>query len=83
MLPVASSGEFGEAGALIGYGADFHEMCKLAALFVDKILRGAKPAELPVDRANKFETVLNMKAAKTLGVSFPSLALLRADRIIE
>ena len=82
-LPVASSGEFGEAGALIGYGADFHEMCKLAALFVDKILRGAKPAELPVDRATKFETVLNMKAAKTLGVSFPSLALLRADRIIE
>jgi len=52
-------------------------------LFVDKILRGAKPAELPVDRATKFETVLNMKAAKTLGVSFPSLALLRADRIIE
>ena len=82
-LPVVSSGEFGEAGALIGYGADFHEMCKLAALFVDKILRGSKPADLPVDRATKFETVLNMKAAKTLGLSLPSLALLRADRVIE
>jgi putative ABC transport system substrate-binding protein len=82
-LPVVSSGEFGEAGALIGYGADFHEMCKLAALFVDKILRGAKPAELPIDRATKFETVLNMRAARTLGLSPPSLALLRADRVIE
>lgn len=83
LLPVASSGEFGEAGALIGYGADFHDMCRLAALFVDKILRGAKPADLPVDRATKFETVLNMKTAKTLGLPLPSLALLRADRIIE
>jgi putative ABC transport system substrate-binding protein len=83
LLPVASSGEFGEAGALIGYGADFHEMCKLAALFVDKILHGTKPADLPVDRATKFETVLNLKTAKTLGLSLPAFALLRADRIIE
>ena len=83
LLPVASSGEFGAAGALIGYGADFHEMCRLAALFVDKILRGAKPADLPVDRATKFETVLNLRAAKTLGLSIPPLALLRADRVIE
>lgn len=82
-LPVAASGEFGEAGALITYGADFHEMCRHAALFVDKILRGVKPADLPVDRATKFETVLNMKAAKTLSLSLPSLALLRADRVIE
>ena len=82
-LPVAASGEFAEAGALITYGADFHEMCRHAALFVDKILRGTKPAELPVDRATKFETVLNMRAAKTLGLSVPSLALLRADRVIE
>jgi putative ABC transport system substrate-binding protein len=82
-LPVASSGEFGEAGALITYGADFHEMCRHAALFVDKILRGIKPADLPVDRATKFETVLNIRAAKTLGLSIPSLTLLRADRVIE
>jgi putative ABC transport system substrate-binding protein len=82
-LPIASSGEFGEAGALITYGADFHEMSRHAALFVDKILRGVKPAELPVDRATKFETVLNMRTAKMLGLSVPPLALLRADRVIE
>ena len=82
-LPIASSGEFGEAGALIAYGADFHEMCRHAALFVDKILRGIKPADLPVDRATKFETVLNLRVAKTLGVSVPPMALLRADRVIE
>jgi putative ABC transport system substrate-binding protein len=82
-LPIASSGEFGEAGALIAYGADFHDMCRRAALFVDKILRGVKPANIPVDRATKFETVLNMRAAKTLGLSVPPLASLRADRIIE
>jgi putative ABC transport system substrate-binding protein len=68
---------------LIAYGADFHDMCRRAALFVDKILRGVKPANLPVDRATKFETVLNMRAAKTLGLSVPPLVLLRADRIIE
>jgi putative ABC transport system substrate-binding protein len=83
LLPVASSGEFAETGALIGYGVDFHEMCKLAALFVDKILRGARPGELPVDRATKFETVFNVKVARTLGLPLPALALLRADRIIE
>jgi putative tryptophan/tyrosine transport system substrate-binding protein len=82
-LPIASSGEFGEAGALIAYGADFHDMCRRAALFVDKILRGVKPSDLPVERATKFETVLNMRAAKTLSLSVPPLALLRADRVIE
>jgi len=55
----------------------------IARVFVDKILRGVKPANLPVDRATKFETVLNMRAAKTLGLSVPPLVLLRADRIIE
>jgi putative ABC transport system substrate-binding protein len=77
-LPVASSGEFGEAGALIAYGVDFHDMCRRAALFVDKIVRGAKPRELPIERATKFETVINLRAAKTLGLSIPPLALLRA-----
>ena len=82
-LPIASSGEFGAAGALISYGADFHEMCRQAASLVEKILRGAKPSDLPVDRATKFETLLNMRAAKILGLSIPPLALLRADRVLE
>src|SRR5262249_28959800 len=82
-LPIASSGAFGEAGALIAYGAHFQDMCRRADLFVDKILRGVRRATIPVDIATKFETLLNMRAAKTLGLSVPPLASLRADRIIE
>jgi putative tryptophan/tyrosine transport system substrate-binding protein len=82
-LPVASSSEFAEAGALITYGADFLSMCRHAAHFVDKILRGAKPAELPVNRATTFETILNTRAAKSLGLTLSSMILLRADRVIE
>jgi putative ABC transport system substrate-binding protein len=74
---------FSEAGALIAYGVDFLDMCRRAARFVDKILRGARPADLPVERATRFETVINMRAAKTLGVTVPPLVILRADRVIE
>ena len=63
-LPFAGSSEFAEAGALIGYGVDFLEMCRRAAVFVDKIVKGARPADVPVEQATKFETVLNMRAAK-------------------
>ena len=82
-LPFAGSGEFAEAGALIGYGADFLDMCRRAAVFVDRILRGARPADVPVEQATKFETVLNLRAAKSLGVTIPTSILLRADRVIE
>jgi putative tryptophan/tyrosine transport system substrate-binding protein len=82
-LPVASSSEFGDAGALIAYGVDFLSMCRHAAHFVDKIIRGAKPADLPVNRAAKFEAVINTRAAKTLGLTLPPMALLRADRVVE
>ena len=82
-LPFAGSSEFAEAGGLIGYGVDFLEMCRRAAVFVDKILRGAKPADVPVEQATKFETLLNMRAAKSLGVTIPTSTLLRADRVIE
>jgi putative ABC transport system substrate-binding protein len=64
-LPFAGSSEFAEAGALIGYGVDFIEMCRRAAVFVDKIIRGAKPADIPVEQATKFETVLNIRTATT------------------
>ena len=82
-LPFAGSSEFAEAGALIGYGVDFLEMCRRAAVFVDKIVRGARPADVPVEQATKFETVLNMRAARSLGVTIPTSILLRADRVIE
>jgi putative tryptophan/tyrosine transport system substrate-binding protein len=82
-LPLAGPVECSEAGGLIGYGADFLDMCRRAAAFVDKILRGTKPADIPVERATKFETVLNVGAAKKLGIQIPPLVMLRADRVIE
>jgi putative tryptophan/tyrosine transport system substrate-binding protein len=82
-LPFAGSSDFAEAGALIGYGVDFLEMCRRAAVFVDKIVRGANPADVPVEQATKFETVLNTRAAKSLGLAVPTSLLLRADRVIE
>jgi putative ABC transport system substrate-binding protein len=82
-LPFAGSSEFADAGALIGYGVDFLDMCRRAAVFVDKMLKGARPADVPVEQATKFETVLNLRAAKSLGVTIPTSILLRADRVIE
>jgi ABC-type uncharacterized transport system substrate-binding protein len=82
-LPFTGSSEFAEAGALIGYGADFLDMCRRSAVFVDKILKGARPADIPVEQATKFETVLNLTVAKSLGVKIPTSILLRADRVIE
>jgi putative ABC transport system substrate-binding protein len=82
-LPFAGSSEFAEAGALIGYGVDLLDMCRRAAVFVDKILKGAKPADIPVEQATKFETVLNIRAAKFLGINVPASTLLRADRVLE
>jgi putative ABC transport system substrate-binding protein len=58
-------------------------MCRRGAVFVDKVLRGVKPDDIPVEQATKFETVLNMRTAKTLGVMIPTSILLRADRVIE
>jgi len=82
-LPIAGPVEFSEVGGLIGYGADFLDMCRHTAVFVDKILRGAKTADLPVERATRFETVLNVETAKKLGLSIPPLVILRADRVFE
>jgi putative ABC transport system substrate-binding protein len=82
-LPFAGSSEFAEAGALIGYGVDFMQMCRRAAVFVEKILKGAKPADLPVEQATTFETVLNLRAARSLGLTMPTSILLRAERVIE
>ena len=74
---------YAEAGGLIAYGADSVEIWHHAAVFVDKILKGAKPADLPVEQPTKFELVMNLKAAKALGLTIPPSLLLRADEVIQ
>jgi putative ABC transport system substrate-binding protein len=72
-----------EAGGLMSYGADIVETWQRAAVFVDKILRGANPAKIPVEQPSKFELVLNLKAAQSIGLTIPHSVLLRADEVIQ
>lgn len=82
-LPSVGRAEFAEAGGIIGYGVNLSDLYRRSATYVDKIFKGAKPADLPVEQPMKFEFVVNLKAAKQIGLTVPPNFLARANRVIR
>jgi putative ABC transport system substrate-binding protein len=82
-LPTCGFPEFAIAGGLMAYGVNFPDLDHRAAAFVDKILKGAKPADLPIEQATRFRLIVNLKTAKAAGIEVPPTLLARADEVIE
>jgi putative ABC transport system substrate-binding protein len=82
-IPLAGDIELAEAGGLLAYGPNFRELFRRSAYFVDKILNGANPADMPVEQPTKYELAINLKTAKALGITIPQTVLLRTDRTID
>ena len=82
-LPMIGFKPYAEAGALLEYGVDLADLYSRSAAFVDKILKGTPPADLPIERAVKFELIVNLKTAKALGIELPTSILLRANEVLE
>jgi putative ABC transport system substrate-binding protein len=82
-LPTIGFREYADAGGLLAYAVNFPAIWRRAAVFVDKILKGAKPGELPIEQATRFEFVVNLKTAKALGLTIPPAVLARADEVIQ
>ena len=82
-LPTIGFVDYARAGGLLAFGVNFSDLWRRAAVFVDKILKGTKPADLPIEQPTKFELVLNLKTAKALGLTIPPALLGRADEVIH